>query len=153
MATGEELRPTDAEGITHSAGGVPFRRTESGIQFALVRSHTGNWVLPKGGVEPGETVEQAAVREIAEETGLDTKLTQNLGDVRYHFMVGERRLDKEVSHYLARVVGGCLRHDPVEHVASAWFGSEEAVKVARYPNEIRMIERAVAALRRLAGAT
>ena len=149
MASSEELRPTDAEGFTHSAGGVPFRRTERGVQFALVRSHTGNWVLPKGGVEPGETAEEAAVRE----TGLDTELAEHLGDVRYHFMVGENRLDKEVSHYLARVVGGCLRHDPVEHVASAWFGSEEAVKVARFPNEIRIIERAGAALRRLAGAT
>ena len=153
MARIDEVRPTDAEGFTHSAGGVPFRMTERGIQFALVMSHTGNWVLPKGGIEVGETREEAAVREIEEETGLETELTEHLGDVRYEFTVSGRKLNKVVNHYLARVVEGQLKHDPAEHAASAWFGSEEAGKVARFPNEIKIIARAGAALRRHAEAT
>ncbi len=146
-------RPTDADGFTHSAGGVAFRKTNGGFEFALVKSHTGNWVLPKGGIEPGETALEAAVREIAEETGLRTEVTEHLGDVRYQFRASGETLHKIVNHYLARVVGGSLAHDPNEHSACAWFCSEEAVRVARFPSEGNIIARARDALRRQANAS
>lgn len=146
-------RPTDAEGFTHSAGGVAFRETDTGFDIALVKSHTGNWVLPKGGIEPGETALEAAVREIAEETGLRTEVTEHLGDVKYQFRASGETLNKVVNHYLARVVGGCLTHDPNEHSACAWFCSEEAVRVARFPNEINIITRAGEVLRRQTSVT
>ncbi len=143
-----ESRPTDADGFTHSAGGVAFREADTGLEFALVKSHTGNWVLPKGGIEPDETALEAAVREIAEETGLRTEVTEHLGDVRYQFRASGETVNKVVNHYLARVVGGSLAYDPKEHCACAWFCFDEAVRVARFPNEVNIIARAGEALRR-----
>ena len=65
-------RPNKRETATYvySAGGVPFRTSAHGLQFAMCRSFAGHWVLPKGRLESGETSKQAASREVFEETGL-----------------------------------------------------------------------------------
>ena len=125
-----------------SAGGVPFRVLPSGTQFAMCRTFAGRWVLPKGGLEPGESAEQAACREVYEETGLLTRVVCHLGALYYNFRVASSLLRKRVDHYLLEVVSGNLSHNSAEHVECRWFEPTGAIQAAHYENEITLIDKA-----------
>ena len=66
------------------------------------------WSLPKGHLEDGETAEQAAVREVAEETGIDAVVVAMLGSIDYWFVTEDYRVHKTVHHFLLRALGGEL---------------------------------------------
>ena len=78
------------------------------------------WSLPKGHVEQGETVKEAAVREVAEETGIDSVVVAALGSIDYWFVAEDRRVHKTVHHFLLRAVGGELSDADVEVTEVAW---------------------------------
>ena len=122
-----------------SAGGVAFRQTTAGVQIALCCTHSGYWVLPKGGIEPGESAEETAVREVMEETGLRTEVVAHLGDLRYRFSSGGGRFSKRVDHFLLQVVGGALQHNPGEHVECRWLPLDQARRIMRYADEVQML--------------
>jgi 8-oxo-dGTP pyrophosphatase MutT (NUDIX family) len=104
------------------------------------------WSLPKGHVEQGETAEQAAVREVAEETGIASAVVAALGSIDYWFVVEGRRVHKTVHHFLLRAVGGTLSDADVEVTEVAWVPlAELAVRLA-YPDERRLVQRAVTML-------
>lgn len=90
---------------------------------------TGRWVAPGGGIEPGETPADAAVREMEEETGLRTRPVRVLGVFGGDAFVVRYRNGDEVAYVMtvfeAQVVGGTLRADGDEVVATAWFGADE----------------------------
>jgi 8-oxo-dGTP pyrophosphatase MutT (NUDIX family) len=118
-----------------------------------VMPETGTWwELPGGGVEPGESTTETAVREVREETGIDAEIVDPLGDVSYLYVWEGVRVRKTVTFFLMRAVGGDpSRHDhEMEDVR--WFPSSEAVRRADYTSERRMIERALASLARPAQA-
>jgi 8-oxo-dGTP pyrophosphatase MutT (NUDIX family) len=83
------------------------------------------WSLPKGHIEPGETAEQTAVREIAEETGADGEVVAKLGSLSYWFVSDDRRIHKTVHHYLIRYIGGDLTTTDYEVDESAWVPFHE----------------------------
>ena len=66
------------------------------------------WSLPKGHIEDGETPEQAAIREVAEETGIKSEITRSLGVIDFWFMASGKRIHKTVHHFLFAEVGGKL---------------------------------------------
>src|SRR2546421_9477313 len=73
-----------ADNVIHAAGGVVSRETAAGKEFLLVhRRRYGDWCLPKGKLKPGETSEQAALREVYEETGYAVERSSFLGEMRY----------------------------------------------------------------------
>ena len=78
------------------------------------------WSLPKGHVEHGETHEQAAIREVEEETGISGRITARLGSVEYTFVAQGRRIHKRVHHYLMEAVGGELSDADIEVTEVAW---------------------------------
>jgi 8-oxo-dGTP pyrophosphatase MutT (NUDIX family) len=134
-----------------SAGGVVYRRDGDDIEVVLAsrRTRRGDlaWGLAKGGVEEGETMEQAAIREVLEETGLTVELEASLGETKYFYVWGEARIRKTVHFFLMRFTGGDPedRDDEMEEVR--WFPLERALVRAAYRGEREILERAAQLLR------
>ena len=99
------------------------------------------WSLPKGHIEEGETPEQAALREVQEETGIESAIEKSLGVIDFWFMAGGKRIHKTVHHYLFRESGGLLAAQESEVDEVAWFPLAEIVERLAYPDEKKLIAR------------
>jgi 8-oxo-dGTP pyrophosphatase MutT (NUDIX family) len=97
------------------------------------------WSLPKGHIEAGETPEQAAIREVAEETGIQSEISRELGIIDFWFMAGGKRIHKTVHHYLFKEVGGTLSPQVTEVDDVGWFPLEEIISLLAYPDEKKLI--------------
>lgn len=134
-----------------SAGGIVYRRTQdNGVEVALIRSRR-RWGLPKGHLEPGETVQQAACREVVEETGLRGEVVDKLGEITYRFMnkwaEGKPvRVFKRVHFYLIRWTGGDVQGHDYEVDEARWFPIETALETLSYATEKKMMRRAQACI-------
>jgi 8-oxo-dGTP pyrophosphatase MutT (NUDIX family) len=134
-----------------SAGGVAYRRDGEEIEVVLASRRTRRgelaWGLAKGGIEEGESHEQAAVREVKEETGYDAEIEASLGDTRYFYVWEDTRIRKTVHFFLMRCTGGDPddRDDEMEDVR--WFPLDRALKRAAYRGEREVLGRAADLLR------
>ncbi len=99
------------------------------------------WSLPKGHIEEGETPEEAALREVQEETGIVSVIEKSLGVIDFWFMAGGKRIHKTVHHYLFRENGGLLAAQESEVDEVAWFPLAEIVDRLAYPDEKKLIAR------------
>ena len=97
------------------------------------------WSLPKGHIEEGETPEQAAIREVAEETGITSSITKSLGVIDFWFMAGGKRIHKTVHHFMFTEVGGTLLAQESEVDEVSWFPLSEIVERLAYPDEKKLI--------------
>lgn len=129
-----------------SAGGIVYRQTDAGTEVVLCgRDGDGIWGLPKGTPEAGEDLEQTAIREVTEETGLEVVSEGSVGQITYWFVRPEegKRYHKTVHYFLMCSIGGdTSRHDH-EYDRVEWFPAEQAARTATYQNEASMIQRAV----------
>jgi 8-oxo-dGTP pyrophosphatase MutT (NUDIX family) len=131
-----------------SAGGLVVD-TETGLAAVIGRlDRRGRllWSLPKGHIENGETVEQAAVREVAEETGIDSAVVAALGSIDYWFVTEDRRVHKTVHHFLLRALGGELSDADLEVTEVAWVPLADLPERLAYADERRLVRRAAAML-------
>ena len=99
------------------------------------------WSLPKGHIEAGETPEEAAIREVAEETGITSEISRELGVIDFWFMAGGKRIHKTVHHYLFKEVSGVLTPQESEVDEARWFPLEEIVSLLAFPDEKKLIAR------------
>jgi 8-oxo-dGTP pyrophosphatase MutT (NUDIX family) len=136
-----------------SAGGLVVDRAAAPPRAAVIarlnRAGRLEWCLPKGHLESGETPEQAAVREIEEETGIRGRVVDSLGTIDYWFSADGRRVHKLVHHYLLEATGGTLsiEGDPdQEAVDVAWIPLDELGARLAFPNERRIAREASARL-------
>ena len=130
-----------------SAGGVIYRKRDGHIEIALVgKLSPRRWGLPKGGPQKGESLEQAAVREVAEETGLQPRLICPVGEIDYWFRWSGRRHFKTVHFYLMQAVGGDVSQHDDEYDVVEWFTIEEACQNMTYRSEVDIVEKAAAML-------
>jgi 8-oxo-dGTP pyrophosphatase MutT (NUDIX family) len=129
-----------------SAGGVVYRREDDAIDLALAARRTRRgqlaWGLAKGAIERGESDEQAAVREVLEETGLRAEVEADLGDIRYFYVWEGVRVRKRVHFFLMRATGGDVADHDSEMEDVRWFPLRTAIKRAAYKGEREVIERA-----------
>lgn len=129
-----------------SAGGVVYRREEDAIDLALAARRTRRgqlaWGLAKGAIEQGESDEQAAVREVLEETGLEAEVEADLGDIRYFYVWEGVRVRKRVHFFLMHATGGDVANHDSEMEDVRWFPLRTAIKRAAYKGEREVIERA-----------
>ncbi len=128
-----------------SAGGVVVRGHEVAVIVPVRRDAHGNRVLglPKGHPDGAETAEEAASREVAEETGLQAELIEPLGEVRYSYDRKGRRRDKRVAFYLFKYRSGDLADHDHEIEEAFWMPLEEAVRALTYDGEREMAARAL----------
>jgi 8-oxo-dGTP pyrophosphatase MutT (NUDIX family) len=153
----------------YSAGGVVFRlvpndaREKKGttdlwgtgqyedmpVEVVLVgRNHPGIWALPKGTPRSGETLEQVAVREVQEETGLKVRLIAYIGSISYFFIRGKVRFQKQVRHFLFEAIGGDTALHDAEYDRVEWFSFPEAFRRLTYQNEVNILSQAEEILQR-----
>jgi 8-oxo-dGTP pyrophosphatase MutT (NUDIX family) len=100
------------------------------------------WSLPKGHLEAGESAEQAAVREVEEETGIRGRVVAALGTIDYWFVASDRRVHKTVHHYLLEASGGQLSDEDYEVDEVAWVPLTELRDRLAYAGERRLVDTA-----------
>jgi 8-oxo-dGTP pyrophosphatase MutT (NUDIX family) len=130
--------------VETSAGGVVFRRTHDGVRVLLIRDPYANWGLPKGHLEPDETPEQAAVREVEEETGLrDLAVVERLPTIDWYFRDRGRLIHKFCHFFLIEAAAGEPVPQADEGITDcAWLDVKAALDRVGYANAREVIRAA-----------
>ncbi|MBI2085001.1 MAG: NUDIX domain-containing protein [Candidatus Aenigmarchaeota archaeon] len=129
--------------------GVVFRKFPEGIKFILLRRRYGKnwWEFPKGGVELGETVKQAAIREVSEETGLKRlKVVKRInGAIIYNYPKEYARkhgyAGTEQKAFLIESLGGDVRLETHSFNKFAWLSGKDAIKRLKWDNQRNLLRR------------
>jgi len=128
-----------------SAGGVVLREGAEGPEVVICgRLSDGVWGLPKGTPDEGETMEEVAVREVSEETGLEVEIDRKTGVVEYWFVEDGVRYHKWVHYYLMRATGGRTEDHDHEHDRVEWAPVDKALKRLTFANDRNMVKKALA---------
>jgi 8-oxo-dGTP pyrophosphatase MutT (NUDIX family) len=142
-------RPAGGPTVTRafSAGGVLLRESAGGREILLGRRRRerdgATWSLPKGTPDGDETAEQTALREVREETGLEVRILDSVGDIHYRFVRGGRRIEKTVHYFLMEAIGGDLARHDHEFEEVRWFDLAEAEAVMSFATEKDIVARAL----------
>jgi 8-oxo-dGTP pyrophosphatase MutT (NUDIX family) len=133
-----------------SAGGVVVRREAGRTQFVVgIRRRDRDartWTLPKGTPFAGETIEQTAVREVAEETGLQVRITEPLGSIEYRFVQSGTRIHKTVHFFVMEPTGGDLSDHDGEFEDVRWIDLADAPRMLTFETERALVARAASAI-------
>jgi len=142
MAKGASSKKLPVERAV-SAGGVVYRRGREGVEVVLCgRTSEGIWGLPKGTPNANESLEEAAIREVSEETGLQVAIETKIGIIEYWFAREGVRYHKFVHYYLMVATGGSLEDHDWEYDSVDWFPLEEAFKTLSYANDVEVVRKA-----------
>ena len=127
-----------------SAGGLVLRKFRGRTHLAVVRVRDDVLALPTGHPERGESMREAAIREVREETGLEAEPLEKLGDIRYWYARGGQRVLKMVSFYLLRYRSGSVENHDHEVEEALWIPLDEAPERLAYEGEREMAASALA---------
>jgi 8-oxo-dGTP diphosphatase len=130
-----------------SAGGIAYRQEDGKIEVALIAAgERRRWQLPKGLVNQGETPEQAAVREVREEAGIETELLSFLNKIEYWYFSNhgkERvRYHKFVHFYLLRYLTGDVNNHDFEVEEARWVDIDQAIEMLVFEDEKKLVRKA-----------
>ena len=134
-----------------SAGGVVFNGDREIVVIVPTRrAADGSRVLalPKGHPDGAESAAEAALREVREEAGVEAEVVESLGEVKYWYQRGGRRIAKVVEFFLLRYVAGDVADHDHEVEAARWIPAEEAAGKLTYDGERQMVRRALSRLDR-----
>jgi 8-oxo-dGTP pyrophosphatase MutT (NUDIX family) len=128
----------------HSSGGAVIDLRDGAPFVAMIATRgRSRWGLPKGAVSPGETSEQAALREVQEETGLDAEIISRLDTIEYYFRAGDTLIKKSVDFYLMRYVGGTMTPQLSEVDDVEWVALSEGIQRASFDSERKLLSLAL----------
>jgi 8-oxo-dGTP pyrophosphatase MutT (NUDIX family) len=131
------------QAVATSAGGVVVRAEADRPTFVVGMRRRGRdgitWTLPKGTPAAGETIEQTALREVTEETGLEVRIVEPIGAIEYDFVQDRRRIHKTVHYYLMEPLGGDLADHDAEFERVRWVSFDEAPGLLTFPTERELV--------------
>lgn len=128
-----------------SAGGVVYRQGENRLEVVVCgRTRDGVWGLPKGTPHEGESLEEVALREVSEETGLQVRIEDKVAEVDYWFAHPEEgvRVHKHVHYYLMTAIGGDTNDHDWEYDLVEWVHVEEACRRLTFKNDVSVVRKA-----------
>jgi 8-oxo-dGTP pyrophosphatase MutT (NUDIX family) len=137
----------NATEIQVSAGGVAYRSEGEKTEVVLISvGFQSRWQLPKGMVDPGETTEEAAQREVHEEGGVETELVAPLEKIEYWYSVNRRgqriRIHKYVHFFLLNYKAGDPENHDREVNEACWFEIDQALEMLHFESEKRVLQKA-----------
>ena len=134
-----------------AAGGVVLRGSGDALEVVVAgRTSDHTWVFPKGTPDPGETIEETALREVREESGLEVEILRPLGTIDYWFAIPGERVHKIVHFFLMRAHGGDVSRHDHEYDDVRWVTVSDARRLLTYDTYRNMLDRAVDAAREAA---
>ena len=128
-----------------SAGGVAHRVNDGRVEVVVIKtSAEGRWQLPKGMIDPGETAEVAALREVREEAGITCEIIEPLDVIEYWFAASfdgapKKRYHKKVHFYLMKYLDGNVADHDHEVVEAKWVAIDAAEKILAFDTERGLI--------------
>lgn len=150
MPTTRARRPSRVRDAT-AAGGVVVRGSGEGLEVVVAgREADRTWVFPKGTPDGGETIEQTALREVREESGLDVSIVKPIGTIEYWFAVPGERVHKLVHFFLMTAHGGDVSRHDHEYDEVRWVPVALARRLLSYDTYRQMLDRAIEAAREAA---
>jgi 8-oxo-dGTP pyrophosphatase MutT (NUDIX family) len=130
-----------------SCGGVVVRQADGATQLLLGKRRrergSETWSLPKGTPTGDESAEQTALREVAEETGLQVRIVAPVGSIEYYFSQDGMRIHKTVDYFLMEATGGSLEAHDHEFDDVRWFDVDAARELMTFPTERDIVEQAL----------
>ena len=136
------MEPKKAVRVERSAGGAVVELRDGQPFLAMIATRNrSRWGLPKGAALEQETREDAAIREVLEETGLRAEIVEPLETIEYFFRAGDTLIHKYVDFFLMAYRGGDLQPQLEEVDDAVWFPLEEALERSSFASEKRMLEK------------
>ncbi len=130
-----------------SAGGIVYKKEEDGIYVLLIRVKN-RWSFPKGNIEKGESKEEAALREVKEETGIEGEIEDFVGEEEYWYQLHGEKIHKFVYFYLMKYKGGEIKPQKEEINEAKFVKIDEALKILTYDTDRILLKRAIEILKK-----
>lgn len=132
-----------------SAGGIVIKKELGEVSALLINNAAmkdpkkSYWGFPKGHLEEKETSEEAALREVKEETGLDVKVIKKIGSSKYIFLNKGEKIFKVVTIFLMEYIGGEIKIQDKELLGADWFSLDEVLKNLSFSNDKKLFQQAM----------
>lgn len=124
-----------------SAGGIVFN--DKGQVLLTKHSQNHHWSFPKGLIDPGQTSEQAAVREVKEEGGVEAGIIDKIGYSKYVYSLDREKIFKIVTYFLMKYTSGDPKNHDWEVEEAGWYEPDEALGQLTFPQDKELLEKAV----------
>jgi len=133
-----------------SAGGVVIKKEKNEPRILLIKDSYGHWIWPKGHIEKGESAEEAALREVSEETGLmNIEIVEKIGKQQYYFTLEGQKIFKTVTIFLLKGAPDEALKPQVEEIEDAkWFSAEKALQTIEYEGSRAHLQKAIDTFKR-----
>jgi 8-oxo-dGTP pyrophosphatase MutT (NUDIX family) len=147
MPTTRARRPSRIR-TANAAGGVVVRGSGDSLEVVIAgRDSDRTWVFPKGTPDGVETIEETALREVREESGLEVEIVAPIGVIDYWFAVPGERVHKFVHFFLMRAHGGDVSNHDHEYDHVRWVPVDEARRLLSYDTYREILDRALEVVR------
>ena len=124
-----------------SAGGIVFN--DKGEVLVTQHSQNKNWSFPKGHIDPGQTTEEAALREVREEGGVVAEIISKVGYSKFIFSQDRKKIFKVVTYFLMKYTSGDPKDHDWEVSEAGWYTVEDALKQLSYPQDKTLLKKAI----------
>ena len=144
-------RSMNGSGSLVSAGGIVYRIYNTKIQVVICcRNDPSSCNLPKGTPDSGETHEETALREVREETGLEVRINEYIGNIEYEFpsSKGREMLHKLVFYYLMSPIGGDFTLHDTEFDTVGWVDEEKVFSTLTFSNEVEIVQKGLSLVKK-----